>query len=106
MKHKVSKIKSTKPNCVEFAYSAAAVQYGQRKVTGVQPGKVTLVQNSDHLSCHLTCTFLFIVCLSKNSTASSLFSFVISTRFHDGLTSGIGVTESTVSGCKLLRTIW
>lgn len=58
-----------------FAYSATAVQYRQRKVKKVWMAKVTLVWNSDHLACHLTCTFMFAPCPVNpycSSTPSSL----------------------------------
>ena len=91
-----------------FAYSAAAVQYRLGKVKRVPLSKVTLVPNSDHLACHLTCTFMFAPCPVNLYCSGTVVALLISRRrFQDGVV--VGVSElwrpGTTDG-KLSRSIW
>lgn len=61
-----------------FAYSAAAVQYRLGRVKRVPLSKVTLVPNSDHLACHLTCTFMFAPCPANLYCSDTVVPLLIS----------------------------
>lgn len=65
------------------------IYYRREKVKIVQLAKVTLVRNSHHLACHLTCTFMFAPCPANLLLYRHCRPFLISRRrFQDGLMVG------------------